>query len=397
MSERTEASGFRALALVALAMATTSILLWGGSALSPGLGARFQLTATGIGVVLGALSLGAAVAMIPAGAVVDRRGTRAALTLGVPLAAASLAGAAISSTSGIRSFPVLLVCFGLHGAACTLISQSTAVAALASVPVARRGLALGVRQSSISAGGLIAAGLLPFLYARGGVPLALAICAGLIAVVGALAIRSTPDTRPAASAVPLRAVLGDRRLHLVLAVALCMVIPLTAVLSLAIPAASGDGWSTSARVALFVIVSSGALSARVAFGVLADRGGGSWRLRTLRVIAVLTVLAAVLEWVAWRQGEATGLVAMIPLAIGALGSNGVLYLVAAELLGHAAAGRATAVIGVALFGGSALWAPILGRVVDRSGPGALWIVAALGAAAALACTRPLGRALAAPR
>ena len=396
MLKRAGESEVGALVLVALVMSTTSIFLWGGSALGPGLGARFNLGASGIGLALGSLSIGAAAAMIPAGAAVDRHGTRTALTFGVPLAAGSLVGAALCATNAIHSFPALLVLFVIHGAACTLISQSTAVAALASVGPSRRGIALGVRQSAIAAGGLISAGLLPFLDGRGGVTLALVVCACLIAVCGLLTLSGTADTRPATVRMPLLQVLRDRRIYLVLAMAMCMVIPLTAVLTLAVPAAADDGWSDLARVVLFLIVSASAVCARLGFGFLADRRNGGWRLPTLRLIATLTLVSALLEWVAWRHGEATGLVAMAPLAIGALGSNGVLYLVAAELTGHAAAGRSTAIVGVALFGGSALWAPILGWVVDSSGAPALWLIAALGAAAALVCTKPLGAALAHP-
>ena len=56
--------------------ASISIFQWGGGALAPALQERFDLSAAGIGALLGATSAGNAVALVLAGGVVDRSGAR---------------------------------------------------------------------------------------------------------------------------------------------------------------------------------------------------------------------------------------------------------------------------------------------------------------------------------
>jgi MFS family permease len=67
---------------------------------------------------------------------------------------------------------------------------------------------------------------------------------------------------------------------------------------------------------------------------------------------------------------------MFVLSFGAMGANGLLYLIAGELTGPARAGQAVGLVSMVLFGWSALMSPLLGRIADVWGFDALWPIAA---------------------
>ena len=81
----------------------------------------------------------------------------------------------------------------------------------------------------------------------------------------------------------------------------------------------------------------------------------------------------------WPEGIAVRIAAMVVLSLGALGFNGVLYLIAGEIAGAARAGQAVALMSTALFGGGALAAVPLGALADAEGYRSLWIATAVAA------------------
>ena len=109
------------------------------------------------------------------------------------------------------------------------------------------------------------------------------------------------------------------------------------------------------------------MAARIAWGRLADAGGGRRRVATLRDVGILACAAAVLTWLVWPEGTAVRIVALVLLSFGALGFNGVLYLIAGEIAGAARAGQAVALMSTALFGGGALAAVPAGCAGRRRG------------------------------
>jgi sugar phosphate permease len=90
---------------------------------------------------------------------------------------------------------------------------------------------------------------------------------------------------------------------------------------------------------------------------------------------------------------------MAIFAFGAMGANGVIYLMAGELAGGHRAGQAVGLMSMALFGGGALAAVPLGVLADRVGFTALWPTAAafavLGILVTLGLPRPVPAATAA--
>jgi MFS family permease len=151
------------------------------------------------------------------------------------------------------------------------------------------------------------------------------------------------------------------------------------VLTFSVPALRDGGAGTGAGSLLFALVSISAMVARVAWGRLADAGGGRRRVATLRDVGILACCAAVLTWVVWPHGTAVRIAALVVLSFGALGFNGVLYLIAGEIAGAARAGQAVALISTALFGGAALAAIPLGALADAEGYRSLWVATAIAA------------------
>src|SRR4029079_16312807 len=96
--------------------------------------------------------------------------------------------------------------------------------------------------------------------------------------------------------------------------------------------------------------------------------------------------AALLTWLVWPQGTAARVVALVVLSLGALGFNGVLYLIAGEIAGGARAGQAVALMSTALFGGGALAAVPLGGLADAEGYRSLWLAASAASALGVLAT-----------
>ncbi len=376
----------RLLILAASSQAAISIASWGLGALGPELQSEFGLSAAGLGALLAAGFIGNAVILIPAGTLVDRIGPRRPLLIGGPLSGAALVGAGLAPNAALVG--AFLFVFGVVGA---FVAVAGTVSVFHGFDADRRGMALGVRQMSVSAGGLVAAGLLPGLAALGGLRLSL-IASGVLAAVLAtgFGLASPPGALHAPATVSRRIdVAGLIRIPgiaRVAAIAAVHVTVLTAALNFSVPAIRDAGSSAPVGAALFAVVSLSAMIARLVWGRVADRGDGLRRRATLRDVGLVTLVGALLYWAAGPVGPGAQLPAMFVFAFGAMGANGLLYLIAGELTGPARAGQAVGLVSMVLFGWSALMSPLLGRIADIAGFDALWPIAAGLACLSIALT-----------
>lgn len=376
----------RLLALAVASQASISIALWGLGALGPELQDEFGLSAAALGALLAAGFIGNAVILIPAGTLVDRIGPRTPLIFGGLVSGVALVAA------GLAPSPVLVgaALFG-YGLTAAFVSVAGTVSVFHGFRADRRGMALGVRQMAVSAGGLVAAGLLPGLAAVGGVRLSL-IVSGVLAGVFSLlfGFASPPGAlhagSPAGRRIDLRGLLATPGIGWVIAIAAVHVTALAAVLNFAVPAIVDDGASTIVGAALFAVISASAIAGRLIWGRIADAGGGRRRRATLRDVGVVTVIGALLYWAAGPIGPAAQLPAMAVFAFGAMGANGILYLIAGELTGPARAGQAVGLVSMTLFGWGALMSPVLGALADHAGFAVLWPLCAVLAMGTVALT-----------
>jgi sugar phosphate permease len=361
---------------------------WGLGALGPDLAHRYGLSAAGLGALVSATAVGNAVALVGAGMVVDRIGPR------IPLIVGGIATGALLALGGYAPGVALLAtCLLLSGIAGSLISVAGTISVFHGFTADRRGVALGVRQMSVAAGGLVASFMLPGLAALGGIGLALGACGVLTAITGIAFGLASPagalhDEAARRGSIDVWAVLRTPGMRLLLVIGFLLVCALTAVTTFIVPAARAAGISTAGSATLFTVVSLSAMAARVVFGRLADRHGGSRRRTTLRDVSVLATVGGVVFWLASGQGLAVQLPAVAFFSFGVLGFNGVLYAIAGELVGPRRAGQAVGLAATVLFGGSALGAVPLGALADSVGYRALWpAAAALTALAAILCLR----------
>ena len=334
-------------------------------------------------------AIGNALALVAAGVLIDRFGARPALVGGGLASGIVLGGATVAHTAW--ALGALLLLFGVSG---SFVAVAGAVSVFHVFPQERRGLALGVRQAAISSGGLVAAFMLPGLAAASGIGAALGVSGALTAVFCVAFGLVTPagastgrlGTAPRSRIAPL-AVLRTPGMIRLLVVGLLMVSALSAVLNFSVVAARARGASALQGSLLFAVISLAAVAGRLFWGRFADRGGGNRRRDTLRDIGVTASVGGILYGGSLHVGIEAQFVAMFVLAFGALGFNGVFYVVAGELAGHDRAGQAVGMASMALFGGSALAAVPLGRLADVAGFEALWptasVVALLGTAVAL--------------
>jgi MFS family permease len=367
----------RLLVLALACQASISIVQWGLGVIAPDLQARYDLSAASLGALVNATALGNAVALMVAGVIVDRSGPRKPLLYaGSACGGLLVVGALLTNPVGLG---VALFASGVAGA---LVAVGATVSVFHGFPPERRGFALGMRQMSVALGGLLAALLLPLAVHLGGVRLALGLSGVLTAATAIVFALDTPHgplvaRNDARRVVAPFAVLREPGMGTLLVVALCYITALDAVLTFAVPALRDGGASRGEGSLLFAFISLSAMAARIGWGRLADSGGGRRRISTLRDVGVLGSAAGLATWLLWPEGTALRIAALVVLSLGALGFNGILYLIAGEMAGAARAGQAVALMSTALFGGGALAAVPLGALADAEGYRSLWLAAAI--------------------
>ena len=280
---------------------------------------------------------------------------------------------------------VALLAFGISGA---FVAVAGTVSIFHQFEADQRGFALGIRQMSVSGGGLVAAALLPGLAALGGIRAALiasgVLAAGFATRFGLASPQGAFHSTPKGSGKGILDILRIPGIARVLAISLAHVGALAAVLNFAVPAIRDDGASAFVGAALFAIISVAAMVARLAWGSFADRDGGTRRWRTLRDVGLVTIVGALGYWLLSPLGPAAALPVMFIFAFGAMGANGVLHLLGGELAGAAHAGQAVGLVSMVLFGGGALASVPLGALADHAGFSALWPTCAVLAAVTVA-------------
>ncbi len=376
----------RASPLVVLTAASTSqasvsVINYGLPSIGPELRAEFGLSLAELGGIITAGLLGSGLFLIAAGIAVDRYGTRAAMLSSVALSSGGLFLAAFADTKG-----VLFAGLFLFGVGTAVVPVAGTGELFHTYPAERRGWALGVRQMAVPLGGIIASVGLPLLQAAGGVKIALICVAVLVGVsglaFGLVAGPPRPVDRSATQRAAFRGIFRAPGMVTLLAVAALFIVVLQALLVFAVPTARDAGLSSFWSGTVYFVINVAGVASRVAWGLVADRGGGTRRVRTLQEIGVLAAVGAGLFGLALHVGTPFVLVAVAIFAFGALGWNGVLYLIATEKVGPASAARAMGVASTVVFVLSNLAPRLTGAIAARAGWDAVWFgcigVAALG-------------------
>jgi sugar phosphate permease len=323
------------LAIGALSTAAMAAAQGGLPALSPSIQHAFGLSLVQVTGVFTAFGAGTVLTVYAWGALVDRVGERVVLAVGPAIGGLALATVVLAGSYGALLAGVFVA--GLFAAAAT---GGSGRAVFGWFPRSERGLALGLRQTSVQLGTAAGSFTLPTIAAWFSLDAALlALSGGLVlsSVIAAIWLRDPPVRESAAPPAPPAA--RDPRIwRLGVASALLIVgqIGLTSLLVLYLY--SERGWSATTAAFALGFVQLGGAGARVIAGHWSDVH--DQRIAPFRRIAGA---AAVLLLASAAFASAPDAV-LVPLLMAggvlAMSWNGLSFTAAAEISGGAQAGRA---------------------------------------------------------
>ena len=357
--------------------------LSGFGTLAPFIKEEFDLSAVQIGFLISSLSIGSALSQIPAGLFVDFAGVRRMASL-----AMGAMGLLLILFSQAPSFPIALAVLLLHGLANGIITPAASKSVMDWFPGSGRATAMGIKQTGVNAGGILAGMLLPALAILFTWRQSL-LAVGLVEMAAAILVYGLLRESPVRSDGPREALdwgkilrMAMRRDILVLggigfffmASQFCfstyLILFLTRemqhpilqagrffALSFLIGAASRILWSLGSDY-LLAGRRKGILFAITAILLLSSL--------TLGMISFFPVLSPLL------------VTAVFAFGISGLGWNAIYLTIVGEAVNKESTGLATGVCFVFGFLGSLIGPPIFGLLVDQTGAyGCAWLILAL--------------------
>jgi len=386
---------------VALALATLAHALGSFSALSvapltPFLLDALDLTRAQVGLLLPAAYLGGVAMSLPAGWLTDRVGVRGALAGGLAVIGCMVALASLADGLGR-----ILGCLVVAGFGFSVLNPATGKAVIDWFPPRRRGVAMGVKQTGLTLGGVVGALVLPPLAAASDWRHALA-AAGFTSIACALVIAFAYPRRSVSGTVPhldparlreLPAFLRRPGVRVVLTCGLALSMAQSSLLAY-LTLYGRDVWGLSSVEAarLLALAQLGGTGSRLAWGVVSDRYFGSRRRPGIVISAGIAV--ASFGVLATTLALPTALGALLAIAAGAaaFGWVGLYFTLVAELGGARYAGLLTGVAVTFSWSGVLVGPPLFGALLQASGWSLPWLVLAaiaLGVAFVLPRPRPL--------
>ena len=372
------------LALGTGAQTAYSAVFLGIPVLAPALQREYDLDLTEVGLAIAAANAGSVFTLLAWGLLADRVGERFVLGAGLAGCGAGLLVAAFAP-----SFAVLVLALTLGGAAGASVNAASGRAVMSWFRKDERGFALGIRQTALPIGGLLAAVLLPPIEAAGGVRAGLiALAAGCLAaaIAGASGLREAPHEESEVTDIghPVR---DPRMWQLSIGSALVLAAQISILSFLILFLHAERGLSTAEAAAVFAVIQALGAAARILAGRWSDRLRA--RIAPLRKLALgLTVTLAA---AAALLSAPLGLLIPVFVAAGALSLswNGLSFTAAAELAGRRRAGAALGFQQTALAITSAVAPPVFAAVVEAGSWSLAYGLAAAMPVAGIAVMRQL--------
>jgi sugar phosphate permease len=321
------------LAAGTAAQTSFSAVTIGLPVLAPALRDAYDLSLFRVGIVLDSVWIGTMLTLLPWGLLADRLGERLVLALGL-----SACGAALVAAAHADSFTQLVVVLAVAGAAGASVNSASGRAVMQWFPASERGFALGVRQTAIPLGGLVAAIALPILGVRSGFVFLAALCfAG--AIFGSAVIREREAAEDVLEPRGLQTTLRDSRLWWLCGGSSLYVAAQIAVTGFVVLFLHDErGFSPGEAAAVLGGIQVLAAALRIGTGRWSDVLGS--RIRPLRLVGLASSLTLALA-AAVLDASAVVLVPAFVLAGGfAMSWNGLSFTAAAELAGRARSGAA---------------------------------------------------------
>lgn len=400
------------LAAATLQQAGLTFVRFGIPVLAPFVRADLGLSLADTGVLLGAFDLGALLTFYVTGRLTDRLGERAVMAAGAVVTGLLAAAAAASD-----SFAGLVLWLALAGTGFPSSQVAGSQAVIGWFPVWERGLAMGIRQAGLPAGGFAAAIILALVAYRAGWRQALLVAATACAASGILTYAILPAGDPEEAAAGAtgrrgRPGQGERgmpsphpgrtrgrcwrggetpasfwevprwfvRNGVVVwtTVMACLLAAVQFSVTGYLPLFLEDvfGWPRDAAARLLLAVHAGGMAGRLAWGWLSDRVYRGERARPLAIVAACgAVVAGGLALLAAFPARGAAAAARGGVLLGAmaflagftcLGWNGLYTTLVAEQAGE----RSASVLGLSmtvLYVATMLAPPAFGRLVELAG------------------------------
>ena len=369
MSQHADRYRWYALGFTTLCQAAANVLSAAFGPIAPFLQKDFQISRAEVGLISAAMSLTAAPSAMFGGRAADRVGERRVLILSGLVTA--FAAVAISRSGGYWSLVASCLLLGLGNG---IQNPAGSAAIMRWFPPRQRGVAMGIRQTGVPLGGILAASLAPVLALTYGWR-AVYIFGGLVAFVGAtlifIAYYDPPRTihTGVVAVRSFRDLAYDRQLWwlgLIFNSQLFTQSSVTTYFVLFLHEALDT--SVVGAAALLALVNGVAMVARIGWGLLSDRFFEGRRRPVLLIIVLLTVCstlgaAALPRHTPWFV--IAGLAAL--LGASAFAWTGVLGTLVIETAGRESAGSAISWVQVLATPASLLGPPLFGLLTDRSG------------------------------
>ena len=359
------------LVLVTLAHALGALTALAVAPLAPFLLDSLALSRVQVGLFLPAVYLGGVLMALPAGWLADRLGVRLTLALGQ-----LIVGAMITLAAASPSLAVLLTLLVLGGFGFSVLNPATGKAVVEWFPPRERGMAMGIKQTGLTLGGLAAALVLP--------PIALAwswrhalAAAGTLSLVSAVLVAVLYRRSPIVSITPLvdrprlaelGAFLRRPPVLVVFGCGLALSIAQSSLLAYLVLYAKETFLVSAVRAAQFLALAQiGGTASRVLWGVASDRSFGGRR----RPGVVVSAAIGAASYATLALGSLLPAWLMVPLAVvagaGAFGWVGLYFALVAEIGGPRYAGLLTGAATACSWSGTLIGPPIFGLVLEATG------------------------------
>jgi sugar phosphate permease len=328
---------FVVLAVGFAAQAAFTAAVFSFAVLAPALSDRFDVGLGALSVAIATTGGGMTLTLLGWGLLSDRIGERAVLSAGLG-GAALLLGAAAT----VDSFWLLVALVTLAGMVGAASNAATGRAVMSWFPASERGLALGIRQTSVPVGGGLGAIVLPALessFGLGAPFLVLALGCGVAAVAAFVWLREAPGFPDEEIAPLVSSPLRDRRLWLLAGGSTLLVsvqIALTGFVVLYLHEERGLSPGKAAAVLAAINVAGAVL--RIGLGRLSDRIGS--RLRPLRRLSLGLAVAMASAAVLTEASDPLLIASLFAAGSLAVGWNGLSFTATAELAGRERSGAA---------------------------------------------------------
>jgi MFS transporter, ACS family, aldohexuronate transporter len=369
-----------ALAFTTFTQAASAALTFVIGPIAPLLQKEFGISRAQVGLLQSAVQVTSTGIGLLGGRAADVMGERLVL-----IVSGLITGASALVVPLVEPFWLLVLVALVLGLGTGIQNPAGSAAVMRWFPPLRRGLAMGIRQTGVPVGGVLASTVWPWAATVWGWRAAY-VLGGVMALAGTALIAvgyfDPPEDRTLARAMirPLRDLMVDRRLWLLsvtyngqivaqYATNVYFVLFLHEAMGFSIVLASG----------LLALISATAIFARIGWGLASDAWFGGARRPVLVIIIVLT-LAGMLSAAALRPGAPLPVVAALAVLLGlaTYSWTGIYGTFTIELAGRASAASAVAWVhvlgGLGSFGG----APLFGYLVDRTGSYSVaWLSVAL--------------------